>query len=301
MQFLHRLLYWPPLNALLIALLKTIPGLPASLRIPPSGPISVALKNGKKIGLNTNQTCHVTAVLAWEGSSAYEFSDVFQDLFPQIGCFFDVGSNIGYYTVMAGVCNPGLEIHAFDPSPGPFEYLKENIAINKLRKAKAHQLALSDVAGRFSFHIAWNKKYPWLKFNSLGGSGHLSHVRENPTLHHVEVEALTLDAFIEREGIQQLDLIKLDVEEAEHLVLAGAVDSVRKFRPIIVCEVFSGEMMGKIREQILNQDYQAFRFDEAAKKLIPEDLQDQTSIEKIENYFFVPVEKRQLILKHLAA
>jgi FkbM family methyltransferase len=300
MQILHRLLYWPPLNALLIAFLKAIPALPKYLRIPPCGRISVALGNGKILKLNTNQTCHVTAVLAWEGSNAYEFSAIFEDLFPKIRCFFDVGSNIGYYTVMAGVCNPGLEIHAFDPSPGPFEYLQENIAINELRKAKAHQLALSDSSGRFSFHIAWNKKFPWLKFNSLGGSGHLSHVRENSTLHRVEVEVLTLDAFVEREGVQALDLIKLDVEEAEHLVLAGAVESVRTFRPIIVCEVFSGEMMQKIRDQILNQDYQAFRFDEAAKKLIPEDLQDQTFIEKIENYFFVPAEKRDLLLKYLA-
>jgi len=299
LQFLHRILYWPPFNALLRAVLKFIPGLPKFLQIPPSGEILVALQNGKKLKLKTNQTCHVTAVLAWEGSSAYEFSDVFQDLFPQIRCFFDVGSNIGYYTMMGGVCNPALEIHAFDPSPGPFAYLQENIALNGLKNAKARQLALSDSAGRFSFHIAWNKKYPWLKYNSLGGSGHLSHVRENPTLHTVEVEALTLDAYAEREGLPYLDLIKLDVEEAEHLVLAGAAESIRKFRPIIVCEVFSGDMLQKIREQILSQDYLAFRYDEGSRKLVMENLTGQSGVERIENYFFVPSEKTTLLQKHI--
>ena len=300
MQFLHRLLYWPPFNALLLAILRFIPGLPKSLQIPPCGVMTVPLKNGKNIRLKTNQTCHVTAVLAWQGSSAYEFSDVFQDLFPQIRCFFDVGSNIGYYTAMGGVCNPALEIHAFDPSPGPYSYLQDNIALNGLKNAKARQLALSDAAGKFSFHIAWNKKYPWLKYNSLGGSGHLSHVRENPTLHTVEVEALTLDNYAEKENLQHLDLIKLDVEEAEHLVLAGAAESIRKFRPIVVCEVFSGEMLQKIREQILSQDYLAFRYDEISRKLIQENLTGQSTVDQIENYFFVPAEKTALLQKHIS-
>ena len=298
MQLLHRLLYWPPFNAFLRAFLGLIPGLPSFLKIPPSGLMAVLLRNGRTLRLKTNQTCHVTAVLAWEGSSAYEFTDVFQDLFPKISCFFDVGSNIGYYTAMAGVCHPGIEIHAFDPSPGPFAYLQDNIALNGLKNAKARQLALSDSAGRFSFHIAWNKKYPWLKYNSLGGSGHLSHVRENPTMHTVEVEALTLDAYAEREKLECLDLIKLDVEEAEHLVLAGASDSIRKFRPIIVCEVFSTEMLQKIREQVLSQHYLACRFDESNRKLIRENLTEQSAVSRIENYFFVPSEKTGLLDGH---
>lgn len=249
--------------------------------------------------MKTNQTCHVTSVLVWEGVSSYEFSDVFQDLFPQIRSFFDVGSNIGYYSLMGGLCNPELIIHSFDPSPGPFEFLKENISLNQLKNVSARQLALSDAAGRISFHIAWNDKFPWLKYNSLGGSGHLSHVRENPTLHTVVAEALTLDAYAETEGLAHLDLIKLDVEEAEHLVLAGAAESIRKFRPIIVCEVFSGPMLQKIREQILSQDYRAFRFDESNRKLHRENLDDQTTVDKIENYFFVPDEKQALIRNHL--
>jgi hypothetical protein len=124
-------------------------------------------------------------------------------------------------------------------------------------------------------------------------------VRENPTLHTVEVEALTLDAYAEREGLKSLDLIKLDVEEAEHLVLAGAENSIRKFRPIVVCEVFSTGMLQKIREQVLSQDYLAFRFDERSRKLIRENLTPQSSVEQIENYFFVPSEKTALLQKHI--
>lgn len=299
LQILHRLLYWPPANALFRAVLKSIPGLPAKFHLHPCGQISVPLKNGKRMLLQTNQTCHVTAVVDREGSSAYEFTDVFQDIFPAIRCFFDVGSNIGYYSVMGGICHPELEIHAFDPSPGPFAYLCENLKLNQVKNAFPNQMALSDAAGKFSFHIAWNKKYPWLKYNSLGGSGHLSHVRENPTRHTVEVEALTLDAYAAKAGLKNLDLIKLDVEEAEHLVLAGASESIRKFRPLVVCEVFSGEMLQKIREQMLSQDYLAFRFDEESRLLVKEELTEDSFVGKIENYFFVPSEKTGLLAGHL--
>jgi len=300
LQILSQLIYSPKINTILRGILKSIPKLPKKLRLNPSGVLPVSLKNGSKMELLTNQTCYVTTFVYWEGSSAYEFTDIFQDLFPKIKCFLDVGSNIGYYTLMAGKCNPSLEIHAFDPSPGPFSYLQENISLNHISKAKAHQLALSDEDGRFSFHIAWNREYPWLKYNSLGGSGHLSHVRENPTLHTVEVEALRLDSFVRREGLKSIDLIKLDVEEAEHLVLAGGAESIRKFRPIIVCEVFSTEMLHKIREQILSQEYLAFRFDESDRKLHKENLTENSSVKQIENFFFVPEEKTGLLSNHFS-
>jgi FkbM family methyltransferase len=298
LQIINQIIYAPPVNYLIRNTLKLIPGLPKALKIHPSGQLRVTLKNGKGMHLATNQTCHVSAVIFWEGSSSYEFSDIFQDLFSKISSFFDLGSNIGYYSIMAGVTNPSVIVHAFDPSPGPFSYLSENLQINGLKNIHPHQLAVSDEDGTFSFHIAYNKKYPWLKYNSLGGSGHLSHVRENPTRHQVQVQAYKLDTFVTQHNIQSMDLMKLDVEEAEHLVLAGAKDSIRRFRPIIVSEVFSNPMLHQIREQIIGLGYRAYLFEDMKLKF--QQLSEESTVNQIENYFFVPEEKVGLVEKWIA-
>ena len=128
-----------------------------------------------------------------------------------------------------------------------------------------------------------------MKHNSLGGSGHLLHVRPNPTTYILSVKTNTLDAFIEENKIQYLDLIKLDVEEAEHLVLTGSKNSIEKFRPIVVCEVFSSEMLIQIQEQIIYLGYHAFIFENPKLKEVI--LSKESKVNQIENFFFVPEEK----------
>lgn len=209
-----------------------------------------------------------------------------------------MGSNIGYYSIMAGKVNPNIKAYAFDPSPGPFYYLNENIKLNQLHQVMPFQMALSDANGSFSFHVAVSEKYKYLKYNSLGGSGHLSHVRENPTQNQVTVLAQTLDDFVKEREIGQMDLLKLDVEEAEHLVLAGGHQSIIKFRPIVVCEVFSTDMLLQIQNEILVHGFKAFRFEN--QRLIPEEITRKSVVNQIENYFFIPEEKVVLVKEFIS-
>jgi hypothetical protein len=77
MQLFYQLLYHPQINPFILGIIKLIPGLKNIIRFPPSGIISLTLKNGKKMKLNTNQTCHVTSEVYWKGTSSYEYSDIF--------------------------------------------------------------------------------------------------------------------------------------------------------------------------------------------------------------------------------
>jgi FkbM family methyltransferase len=200
-----------------------------------------------------------------------------------------VGSNIGLFSIMAGKINPEMKVFAFDPSPGPFDYLSENVRINKLANVKPLQMALSNQNGSFSFEIAQNKKYSYLKYNSLGGSGHLSEARPGSHSKSITVEAQKLDDFVKSNRITRLDLLKLDVEEAEHLVLEGAPETLKQLRPIVVCEVFSTEMLHQIQKQWSDSEYHLFIFEH--KKLFPFPYSESAKISRIENFFFVPSEK----------
>ncbi len=158
MQLLYRILYSPILNPIFLGILKLIPNLPQRFKIPPSGVISLKLNCGKSFKLKTNQTCSVTREVFWKGTSEYEYSDIFEELFKRSSVFFDIGANIGYYSAMAGVINPEMKIFAFDPSPGPYAYLEENKKINGIRNLKVFQMALSNENGQFTFHSAINTK-----------------------------------------------------------------------------------------------------------------------------------------------
>ncbi len=299
MIFLYRLIYHPAINYLIRNLMKAIPGWPVKWRIPPSGIFTIPLSNGKKLKLKTNQTCHVTSVVFWEGASGYEFTDIFLHLFQKSKVFFDVGANIGYYSVMAGISNPNLKVYSFDPSPGPFEFLAENIKLNHCQNVNPNQLALSDTPGRFSFHVSYNLKYPYLGYKILGGSGHLAHVRVSPGLFKVDVECQTLDQFIENQKVEGIDLIKLDVEEAEHMVLSGGKKSLSSFRPIVVTEVFSNEMLDLIQKEILVGDFHCYLNE--GNNLFPFEKGKSINITKPENFFFVPSEKLDWIKGFITA
>ena len=56
------------------------------------------------------------------------------------------------------------------------------------------------------------------------------------------VPTVTIDAVAERLRLQP-DVLKIDVEGAELSVLKGALDTLRKSRPIILIEIHSEELL----------------------------------------------------------
>lgn len=51
------------------------------------------------------------------------------------------------------------------------------------------------------------------------------------------VRQWTLDHLVERADLDRVDLIKCDVEGAEELVFGGAPDTLRRWKPIVLCEI----------------------------------------------------------------
>lgn len=291
MQLLYRILYSPAINPLVRLFCKYVLG--GSVQIPPSGVMRFTTSSGKEVVMDTNQTCHVTKVVYYEGYQNYEYSEFFLKIIGNFKCFFDVGSNIGYYSLLAAKQNPDIQIHAFDPSPGPFFYLQKNIALNSLEgRVHAYDLALSDSNGEVTFSIAANPKYTYLKFNSLGGGGHISEVRDSNLTMKKGVRTQTLDSFVQEHNIQALDIMKMDAENAEHLILQGGMQSIARFRPVIITEVFSHEMAELIESRIANDNYVLYNLEGNTPRRIQRLTQDLSS--GISNVLLVPAEKATL-------
>lgn len=139
---------------------------------------------------------------------------------------FDVGTNIGE-TLLNFAKLTGKNGYVFGFEPVDINYKKciENISINSFQHIKVSQVALSDKKEILYFGYSDNK--------NSGGIFMQKERQKNGT----EVQALTLDEFVEIHTISKIDLIKIDVEGFEYHVLAGAKNSLNKFKPVLFVEV----------------------------------------------------------------
>lgn len=124
--------------------------------------------------------------------------------------FLDVGSNIGYFSLLAARCvGPTGCVVSVEASPQNFALLSANIARNRAA-IRALNCAASDKPG-------------WLKiFAGDDGNCGACTIAGNPdTQAHAEVEAAPLDALLKPDEAAKIRLVKIDVEGAEAAVVAG--------------------------------------------------------------------------------
>jgi FkbM family methyltransferase len=126
--------------------------------------------------------------------------------------FWDVGAHIGEFSLLASRC-VGLtgRVHAFEPQPKIFELLQRNIIANGLTNIAAHSLAVSDQEGFAELSLD-----PEPSMSFLEPAGFV-----NEAFPSVSVSTTSLDEF-GMSSKQIPDLVKVDVEGAERLVLAGS-------------------------------------------------------------------------------
>ncbi|MBC7953715.1 MAG: FkbM family methyltransferase, partial [Rhodospirillaceae bacterium] len=164
------------------------------------------------------------------------------DDLPEDSCVFDVGANIGLFTVQLGHAMPRGRVYAFEPIPAIFESLRRNAAIHN-PSATLFNCALGATVGQVEF--------TWYPGNSIL-SGRYADVAEEQAIVEAyernsgggeldgQMRALiaerlhgqkvvcsirTLSEIIAAEGIERIDLLKVDVEKSEMDVLDGLADS----------------------------------------------------------------------------
>lgn len=150
--------------------------------------------------------------------------------------FIDCGANIGFYTLYAAsLVGQTGRVLAFEPSAREMTRLQENIALNHLPQITTFTCALSDHEGSAQFSIA----------ASAGENTLAEHFGYTDTglTERVTVQLRTLDNLAREQGLNNLRLIKIDVEGAELHVLRGAQDLLTRSRPAILLEVFPAALL----------------------------------------------------------
>jgi FkbM family methyltransferase len=137
-------------------------------------------------------------------------------------CCVDIGCHHGQFLEEFLRCSPQGHHYAFEPVP----YLYEKL-VEKFTTADIYNYALSNTQGETSFYIIPDAP-------ALSGLNRRETIRQGLPREEINVRTERLDALIPAET--KIDFIKIDVEGAEGLVIAGATETIRRNRPFIVLE-----------------------------------------------------------------
>ncbi|WP_296001148.1 FkbM family methyltransferase [Rugamonas sp.] len=155
-----------------------------------------------------------------------EESTMMENLVADGANFFDIGANIGWYSINIAASRRATTVYAFEPIPTTYARLRENLALNASANIQPYNFGLSEQAGQFTFY------YP------PEGSGNASAVnltgRED--VRTAQCEVRTLDGFCADTGTR-VDFIKCDVEGAELLVFKGGRQTIARDKPIVLSEI----------------------------------------------------------------
>jgi FkbM family methyltransferase len=177
-----------------------------------------------------------------------EFSEgevvLFQHLIRPGQVILDIGSNIGAHTVpLAQLTGPGGRVLAFEPQRIPFYTLCANVVLNNLANVVCHQAAVGEAVGSLSV--------PELDYWAENNFGGLELARDYSQCRTYTVPVLTIDDL----RLHACHFLKIDVEGMEKTVLAGATETIRRFRPILYVEDDRWDRSAQLRAFLASLDY----------------------------------------------
>jgi FkbM family methyltransferase len=155
---------------------------------------------------------------------------------PEDATVIDVGANIGCFTLQAARLAPRGRILAYEPEPGNFRLLAENLARNGLSHARAVECAVADAPGDAV-----------LRRSAATGNTTMHSLYAGDGRTHA-VKVVTLPAIVEEQKLDRIDYLKLDCEGAEPKILASAPDEcLKRIRRLAVEVNRPDEMAGPLR------------------------------------------------------
>lgn len=163
--------------------------------------------------------------------NVYEVKDTH---FNRGGVVIDIGANIGAFSVYAA--HFGATVYAIEPEPHNLTALKRNIQINHMEeKIYPCPYAISDYKGTAIIH------------DSGGGSS----IKDDGAF-GAEVEVMPLDNFFNLYHINEVDVLKIDVEGAEiDIILGASKENLQKCKYITMeFDIRSGRQMGEMVQKL---------------------------------------------------
>ncbi len=192
--------------------------------------------DGIALSFPRNVGVHYSSGIFWQGVDGFEPLTwcVIKHYLGTAGVFVDVGANIGMYSVLARKLRPDIRILSFEPVPSIHAKCLAFHKINNCSVEEIFNAAIGDKQGRARMLLpveagaTEEETTATLRQDSW---------QNRSSSMEFEVEVTTLDLVFRNFRAGTRVLVKVDVEDFEESVFAGAEAAVAALRPVFVCEI----------------------------------------------------------------
>jgi len=137
------------------------------------------------------------------------------------GVFLDAGCNIGFYSLIAAkYCT---KVYSFDANETVLKVMKKSIDVNNYDNIFIINKCISDFN---------NETFEKANFDAVSKNkniGALQYEKKNAILNYGDsVKSITLDTFIKSQNINEIQLLKIDIEGGEKRLLLGLKENLQK-------------------------------------------------------------------------
>ena len=117
----------------------------------------------------------------------------------------DIGAHVGVFTVFAAKKARNGMVYSYEPEPSNFEQLRKNIALNELKNVKEMKVGVAGKEGTRIFYVS----------NQHTGGNSIIKVPGKK----IKAHFTTLKNIIDKNRLDAIDFLKIDVEGAEYEIL----------------------------------------------------------------------------------
>lgn len=190
--------------------------------------------------MNAGQPGDLTHYLAGRTPVERELGRLFARSEPLV--ILDIGACEGEESVRYSRRFPRARLFTFEPLPANQQLIRMNFERYGITAAELVPVALSDRAGTATFHVSGGRP------PDAPEDGNWNHGNKSSSLlppadaapmfgwltfdQAITVPTMTLDEFVAGRDLPRIDFIHLDVQGAEHLVLAGAARCLPRVKSI---------------------------------------------------------------------
>lgn len=193
----------------------------------------IDVKNGCKLNLIPNDP-GISLELTRFGIHEPVTTKIVQEkIKPGMICL-DCGGNIGYYaTLESKLVGKEGRVLAIEPSPVNIKYLEKNLILQNQNNFEVYNFACGNIDGEIKFVV-----------HKISNMCRVANPDEFETddKKFVKIPVCKLDTFLADKNLPRLDLLRMDIEGSELRLFEGAVDTIRKFKPMIQIELHPGHL-----------------------------------------------------------